>query len=258
MRKEWVGENVGGRFAGVMTCLLLACAPASGAVLSLAGGPSGGSVVAGLQIDLTVGLEPNGADTSRLVSHFLSVGLHGLVVQDGSLGTVYDGLAPFDGISGDLLDSSFEIDCSLPGACLPEIEAVPYASEWLSSAVLLPPAVTQGPGTLFTLRLTAAPGATTWALDVFGDEASALLIEPVPCPLDDADCVATQSPVPFTIVRADAGVPTGTARVTVGLTIRQPDPDPDPDPDPEPLPEPAAAVLLACACALRLLRIRRA
>ncbi|BCS32019.1 hypothetical protein TBR22_A12230 [Luteitalea sp. TBR-22] len=201
-------------------------------MISLATGPVTGTASQGQVIDVVVGLDPNGTSAANLVSHFVSLGYTGLTRAGAAVnGSIYDGLTVFDGTTGDLIDSSGDHACATPGTCSADIEARGYAREWQSALALLPPGITHGPGSLFSLRLRPS-GTTAWSFDVFGDPGAALFWEPpFTCDPADLDCGPQPAAVPFLIVRdTDPPPPSGTARVTVAVRVTTPPPPPVPEP----------------------------
>jgi hypothetical protein len=218
---------------------------AAAAVISLTGGPVTGRARPGQAIDVVVGYDPNGVAATNVVSHFVSLGFTGLG-PDGSVvkGSLYDGFSMFDGVAGDLIDSSGGGDCTTPGACTLEVEAAGFIA-------LLPPSVTQGPGSLFSMRLRPGHGASDWSFDLFGDTEAALFWEPpFTCDVGDLDCGSQPQPVPFAIVRVgDPSTPAGTARVTIGVRVTEP--------PPPPVPEPSASWLVLASVAAWVFGLRR-
>lgn len=229
--------------AGVLVGMCAAPSGASASVISLATGPVTGTASPGQMIDVVVGFDPNGTSAANVVSHFLSLGYTGLARAGVAVnGSVYDGFTVFDGTSGELIDSSGDYSCATPGTCSSDVEARGYVREWQSALALLPPAIVQGPGSLFSLRLHPVSGATAWSFDLFGDIGAALFSEPpFSCNPADIDCGPQPEAVPFLIVRdSDTTTPAGTARVTVGVRVTTP---------PPPVPEPPLVSLTAVALA---------
>ena len=211
-----------------VVAMLLAGASASQAAVVSLSSPVSGAASAGLVIDVTVSLVPNGATTTDLVSHQFFVGATGLEVDGSSWGSAYAGLSPYDFATpstGDVLDSSGPVDCSTPFACDGGLDA--YDTAWMSSLVLLSPSVAANSGSLFTLRLRTIDGATPWAFSLFGDTDYSLL---------RTDLL---EPIEFTIVSSKQSSARDVARVEVAYVASTH--------LPTPVPEPSVLVLGAAA-----------
>lgn len=219
--------------AGACAGLCLGTTGASGAVISLTGGPLVGNVAPGMVLDVVVALDANGVTATNIVSHFVSLGVSGLERHGAvAIGSVYDGFTMVDAVGGELFDSGGEYGCVPVGTCTPEVEAAGYEREYRSALALLPPALATPSGSLFAIRFHGASGAAVYRIDLFGESAAGVLWEPpFACAPGDVDCGAQQEAVPFAIVRTgDTTTPVGTARLTVATRVTLPPPPPVPEP----------------------------
>ena len=246
MRKNLVfsqtpNEPVSERFTHTMIgrralslCLVLGCLvlpkAASADVISLTT-PLSGTATVGDVYTLTVSFDPNGSLATNLVAMELYLGLTGFTPIGGTyqLGSVFSPfLADMAAIDGPCAD----VGCGI-------------AAEYLALVSVFAPFEPTGPGSLFSMQLSAASAA--FAFDLFGDDAFALFWDP---PGDDAVMEA----VPFVIAAAGDVIAPGIARINVSLTGPPPPTDPT---DPTPVPEPGTIALFATGLAGAVMRLRR-
>jgi hypothetical protein len=226
-------------FTFFVGCVILP-RPAVAAVISLDSAITG-TATGGELIDLTVSFDPNASIATNLVGVELYVGFTGLTPIAGSylLGDVFAAVPPADLLALDGVCSDFG-GCGYP----PGDPASP--EHYLSLVSVFAPSVAAGAGSLFTLQFTA-PTATSWSVNLFGDEQVALLWDPPPtCDPADLTCAEIPEPIPFVIVRPGTAVASGTARVDVGVAV---------SPAPA-VPEPATLLLTAGGLAAAVLRKR--
>lgn len=192
--------------------------------------PLSGALSPGDVIDLTVSFDLNGA-APNIVTHEFYVRFTGLVPDVYAIGSVYDGLVDgVDFVEGHGVCDVDPVFCGVPPS---------LAGDYQSLVAVLAPVAPTGPGSLFSLRFLAGPSATSWTIDVLGEDDLALISD---------DGAFNFPPMPFAIVTPDeAGdVGQGTARVQASVVQTSS----------LPVPEPSALVLTATAFGILLARHR--
>jgi hypothetical protein len=230
----------------IIGAIFASARPASAAFIGLTA-PVTGTSQPGDVIDLTVSFDPNGSPAANLVSSELYVAFTGLVPVAGSyqLGSMFTPVASdvlaLDGLCGDPFCGYVTND--------------PPPNTYQSLIALFSPSVVIGPGTLFTMQFTLAPGATDWSLNLFGDDEFGLYADPPPpvgCAADDPECDPVMASIPFGIFLNEAIVESGLARVN--LDVNAPSTDPPPV---AAVPEPASLVLVGTGVLILTTRRRR-
>lgn len=189
--------------------------PAAAAMIGL-GAPLGGTLAPGDTLDLEVTFDANGSAAGNLVANELYIEFSGLVPIPVSyaLGSLY---TPF---VNDLVEINGP--CADLGWCNHPLADPASPAHYMSLVSVFAPGAPVGPGGLFTLRFLPAPAATSWSLNLLGDDAFGLFWDPPPgtCDASDPNCEADQplATFPFAIVTPNGLVPSGTARVNVSVT----------------------------------------